>query len=94
MSGVLFHGFAICAIDARGCFVPPAFVGDAAGEAELLVARHDTAPCLIAYPPAHLHVLAERSERRRLADAAHGLDEQEHHHRMRGTFGLVARMEH
>lgn len=89
----LFHGSALCDLDATGSFPVPEFLAGtlatAAGTGDLLLAKHDADACLIGYDRSHLQTLHERSERRRLADETAGRDPRHHHARMRRTFALV-----
>lgn len=91
----LVHGSALCAVDLHGLVAIPPFLADLLAEADaaLLVARHDADPCLIGYARDHLARLAERNERRRLADEQRGDDDRAHHRRMRHSFGPVAPLE-
>ena len=90
----IFLGSEICEVGADGSVTIPAFLNDAMpGEtAEILVAKHESDACLIGYGRDHLAALAERNERRRLADEARGEDARAHYHRMRRTFALTDRM--
>ncbi|WP_213980748.1 hypothetical protein [Sphingomonas sp. dw_22] len=90
----LFHGSAICDVDAEGNVTVPEFLADAlpADAAELVVARHDSDACLIGYGRERLTELAARAERRRQAEEDRGEDVRNHYHRMRRTFGLSDRM--
>lgn len=90
----LFHGSALCDVEPDGSVPVPDFVNDAldADGADLLVGKHESDACLIGYGRAHLATLADRNERRRLADEARGEDARNHYRRMRRSFGLVGRM--
>ncbi|AJP71425.1 division/cell wall cluster transcriptional repressor MraZ [Sphingomonas hengshuiensis] len=90
----LFHGSALCEVDADGNVPMPGFVNEAldADRPELLVGKHESDACLVGYDRAHLDTVAARNERRRLADEARGEDARGHYRRMRRSFGLVGRM--
>jgi len=91
----LYHGSELCEVDADGNVAIPAFLEAALpGEAspEIIVAKHQGDTCLIGYGRDHLTTLAERAERRRLAEEERGEEARSHYHRMRGTFGLSERM--
>jgi DNA-binding transcriptional regulator/RsmH inhibitor MraZ len=91
----LFHGSELCEVDADGNVAIPAFLSDALGSdaaCQLLVAKHEADACLIGYGREHLAILAERNERRRLADEARGEDARSHYHRMRRSFALTDRL--
>ncbi|WP_404338713.1 hypothetical protein AB2M62_06695 [Sphingomonas sp. MMS12-HWE2-04] len=89
-----FHGSALVDVDAEGNAAIPGFVAEALADqaSELIVARHEIDDCLVGYGPARLAVLAERSERRRLADEERGAEVRSHYHRMRRTFGMADRL--
>jgi MraZ protein len=92
----LFYGNALCPVDADGTVCAPAFlagIGEPDDAAELVVARHQAEPCLLGYGRDHLATLAERAERRRLAEEVRGEEAARHYHRMRGTFGLSERLD-
>jgi MraZ protein len=91
----LYHGSELCEVDADGNVAIPAFLDavlPAEASPEIVVAKHQGDSCLIAYGRDHLATLAERAERRRLAEEARGDEARSHYHRMRGTFGLSERM--
>ena len=91
----LFHGSELCEVDGDGNVAIPGFLSDALGgdaACQLLVAKHEADACLIGYGHEHLAVLAERNERRRLADEARGEDARSHYHRMRRSFALTDRL--
>jgi len=92
----LFHGSAICDVDAEGNVSVPAFLADAlpTDAADLVVAKHDADACLIGYGRERLGELHARAERRRQAEEDRGEDARKHYHRMRRTFGLADRMPH
>ena len=88
-----FHGSALVDVDAEGNAAIPGFVAEAlTDQPELIVAKHESDACLVGYGPARLALLAERSERRRLADEARGAEARSHYQRMRRTFGLADRL--
>lgn len=91
----LYHGNALCEVDADGNVSIPAFV-EAALPAELgadiIVAKHQQDACLVGYGRDHLSTLAGRAERRRLADEERGAEARNHYRRMRSTFGLSERV--
>jgi MraZ protein len=93
----LFHGSELCTVDADGSVALPGFLTEMmedAGE-ELLIAKHESDACLIAYRPIYLLSLADRIEARRLAEEARGVEETpQHYRRMRHAFGLVDRLAH
>lgn len=91
----LFHGSALCDVDAEGNVSIPDFLVEALGgeAAELLVSKHDADGCLVGYGRDHLAELQTRTERRRLAEEMCGEDARNHYRRMRRTFGIVERME-
>lgn len=90
----LFHGSELCEVDMDGNVSIPCFLSEAltSGAEELLVAKHQDDNCLIGYGRDHLAILAERNERRRLAEEVRGDDARAHYHRMRRTFALADRM--
>jgi DNA-binding transcriptional regulator/RsmH inhibitor MraZ len=92
----LFHGSAICDVDAEGNVTVPEFLADAlaADTADLVVAKHDAEACLVGYGRERLTTLQDRAERRRQAEEDRGEDARKHYHRMRRTFGLADRMPH
>lgn len=92
--GSFFQGSELVDVDAEGNASIPGFVAEALpGDAAMIVAKHEIDDCLIGYGPDRLTTLAERSERRRLADEARGAEARSHYHRMRRTFGLTDRMQ-
>jgi MraZ protein len=92
----LFHGSAICDVDAEGNVSIPEFLADALAvdAADLVVAKHDADACLVGYGRERLDMLRDRAERRRQAEEDRGEDARNHYHRMRRTFGLADRMPH
>lgn len=91
----LFHGSELCEVDAEGNVAIPGFLGDALAaeqSPDLVVAKHEADACLIGYGRDHLTTLAERAERRRLADEDRGEDARNHYRRMRRTFGVAERL--
>lgn len=91
----LYHGSELCEVDADGNVAIPAFLEAALTpetNPEIIVAKHQGDSCLVGYGREHLATLAERAERRRLAEEARGDEARGHYHRMRGTFGLSERM--
>lgn len=92
----LFHGSAICDVDAEGNVVVPEFLADALAveSSDLVVAKHDIDACLVGYGRERLGDLRDRAERRRQAEEDRGEDARKHYHRMRRTFGLADRMPH
>lgn len=93
MTFPLFHGNALCDVDADGNVVVPAFLAEAIdAEAELLVSKHGADLCLIGYGRAYLDTLRTRTEARRIADEAQGTDARNHFARIRRTFGVVEKM--
>ncbi|MET0310303.1 MAG: hypothetical protein ABW023_16475 [Sphingomonas sp.] len=90
----LYHGSAICDVDAEGNIVVPDFLADVlpADAADLVVAKHDADACLVGYGRERLTELRAVAERRRLAEEDRGEDARHHYHRMRRTFGLADRM--
>ncbi|WP_137861074.1 MULTISPECIES: hypothetical protein [unclassified Sphingomonas] len=91
----LYHGSELCEVDADGNVAVPAFLAaalPAEASPEIIVAKHQADSCLIGYGREHLATLAERAERRRLAEEDRDAETRGHYHRMRGTFGLSERM--
>jgi MraZ protein len=91
----LYHGSELCEVDTDGNVAIPAFLEDALAaetSSEIVVAKHQADSCLVGYGGGHLATLAERAERRRLAEEARGEEARGHYHRMRSTFGLSERM--
>lgn len=91
----LYHGSELCEVDADGHVAIPAFLEAALPAdtgAEIIVARHQGEPCLTGYDRTHFSALAERAERRRLAEEARGEEARAHYRRMRSTFGLSERV--
>ncbi|MEP9360810.1 hypothetical protein [Sphingomonas sp. KR3-1] len=91
----LYHGSELCEVDADGNVAVPAFLEDAFApetSPEIVVAKHQADDCLIGYGRAHLSTLAERAERRRVAEEERGEEARSHYRRMRGTFGLSERI--
>lgn len=90
----LFHGSAICDVDAEGNVTVPEFLAETlpADAAELVVAKHDADACLVGYGRERLGELRALAERRRQAEEDRGEDERGHHRRMRRTFALSERM--
>ncbi|NWN23022.1 hypothetical protein GY661_24545, partial [Escherichia coli] len=85
----------LCEVDADGNVAVPAFLAaalPAEASPEIIVAKHQADSCLIGYGREHLATLAERAERRRLAEEDRDAETRGHYHRMRGTFGLSERM--
>ncbi|QIG80353.1 hypothetical protein [Stakelama tenebrarum] len=89
----MFHGSALCEVDGDGNVALPGFVAEALrgspDSGQLIVARHETDPCLVGYGQNHLRTLRRRTERRRIADERVGRDPRGHHRRVRRSFGLV-----
>lgn len=92
----LFHGSAICDVDAQGNVAVPDFLIDALAldAADLVVARHEADTCLVGYGRERLGALRDRAERRRQADEDRGDEAAPHYRRMRRIFGLADRMPH
>lgn len=91
----LYHGSELCEVDADGNVAMPAFLEAALApetNPEIVVAKHQADSCLIGYGRDHLSTLADRAERRRLADEDRGEEARGHYRRMRSTFGLSERM--
>ncbi|WP_188055139.1 hypothetical protein [Sphingosinithalassobacter sp. CS137] len=92
----LFHGSALCEVDADGTLPVPEFLAEALGAAapgtEILVSRHEADQCLVAYPRDHLQTLRRQTERRRRAEERAGRDPRGHHRRVRRTFGAIEPM--
>ncbi|RYG85963.1 MAG: hypothetical protein EON59_11075 [Alphaproteobacteria bacterium] len=91
----LFLGSEICEVDCDGHVAIPAFLSEVLSEdaaCQLLVGKHEADTCLIGYGRDHLAALAERNERRRLADEARGEDVRAHYNRMRRSFALTDRL--
>lgn len=92
----LYHGSELCEVDVDGNVAIPAFleaVLPPEAAPEILLAKHQADSCLIGYGRDHLAVLADRAERRRLADEERGEEARNHYRRMRSTFGLSERMQ-
>lgn len=91
MSEHLFIGNAICAVDAKGAMVLPAFVRATLARRTdarlILIGSHATDRCLVAYDPAHARTLASDCRRRRIAEEATAPND--HHVRERRIFGFV-----
>ena len=92
----LYHGSAICDVDAEGNVMVPEFLAVSlpADSVDLVVAKHDAEACLVGYGRERLSELHARTERRRLAEEERGEDARNHYRRMRRTFGLADRMPH
>lgn len=86
----LFSGSALCAVDAGGNMILPAFVRATLGRRtdarSFLVGSHECDPCLIAYDSGYARVLHNDSERRRTSGA--GEAQQESARRLRRIFGF------
>lgn len=72
MSGIFFHGYAMNAVDAKSRLSVPATYREAiearSHQRAIVVAPHETAPCLIGYDPAHSSTLAGQLEARFAGD--------------------------
>jgi MraZ protein len=90
----LFHGSALCEVDAEGNVRVPEFLSHAlpAEPDALVVAKHAADRCLVAYGRGHLRKLRARAERRRRIEEERGEDGGAHDRRMRRTFGLSDRL--
>ncbi|MBV9930625.1 MAG: hypothetical protein JO013_06750 [Alphaproteobacteria bacterium] len=85
-----FGGSAVVAVATAGAIRLPRFVRDAlcGGVASaIIVGAHQTDPCLVAYPRAHLQNLLRDLDRRRIADEAK--DPEGHFRRARRIFGFA-----
>ncbi|MFN3389641.1 MAG: division/cell wall cluster transcriptional repressor MraZ [Allosphingosinicella sp.] len=90
---ILFGGSAVAAVTAAGSIRLPRFVRDAlCGRAagEVIVGAHQTDPCLVSYPPAHLQTLLQDLERRRIEEES--TNPEVHYPRARRVFGFAERI--
>ena len=85
-----FSGSALCAVDAAGRLVLPAFVRATLArrghDLALLIGAHERAPCLAGYDRSVLPMLHAEAERRRLASPD---GDRAHHAYARRAFGLA-----
>ena len=88
----LFSGSGIGTVDAGGRVRLPAFVRGTLARASrsrrLIVAAHESAPCLTGFDPGYAPVLHAELERRRLLDEAAGTGADAHFARARRRFGF------
>jgi MraZ protein len=87
----LFSGSALCAVNAGGALVLPAFVRATLGRRTdartILVGSHERDPCLVAYDRGYARILHQDSERRRIAEEAAAPEASAK--RLRRIFGFV-----
>ena len=87
----LFSGSALCAVNASGTFILPAFVratlGRRTDERAFLLGSHAHDPCLLAYDRFYARILHSDCERRRIAEEQHSPEASAR--RLRRIFGFV-----
>lgn len=87
----LFSGSALCAVNAGGTLILPAFIRATLGrrtEARtFLLGSHERDPCLVAYDRGYARILHQDSERRRIAEEQEAPDASAR--RLRRIFGFV-----
>ena len=89
-SEIFFGGSAVAAVTGAGAVRLPRFVRDALCGRSLggiVVGAHQTDPCLVTYPRAHVQTLLRDLDRRRIADEAK--DPEGHFRRARRIFGFA-----
>ncbi|MBV8687952.1 MAG: hypothetical protein JOZ90_16935 [Alphaproteobacteria bacterium] len=87
---IFFGGSAVVPVTAAGAMRLPRFVRDAlCGRAagEMIVGAHQTDPCLVSYPRAHVENLMRDLDRRRIEEEAK--DPDAHYRRARRVFGFA-----
>ena len=89
----LFSGHALRAVGADGSVELPAFVLSALARRtqsrRIFFAPHESDPCLTGQDEGHALSLYAEAERRRRREEDLGLDAQDHHRRVRRTFGAA-----
>jgi len=87
----LFSGSALCAVNAGGTLVLPAFVrvtlGRRTDARAFLLGSHERDPCLVAYDQGYARILHQDSERRRIAEESDSPEASAK--RLRRIFGFV-----
>ncbi len=87
---IFFGGSAVAAVTAAGAIRLPRFVRDAlCGRAagEIIIGAHQTDPCLVSYPRAHMQNLLWDLDRRRIEEESK--DPEGHFRRARRVFGFA-----
>jgi len=89
-SQIFFGGSAVAAVTAAGGIRLPRFVRDAlcgGAAGEIIIGAHQTDPCLVSYPRAHMQNLLRDLDRRRIEDESK--DPEGHFRRARRIFGFA-----